>query len=149
MCISDCDICLRNSSFYSSFLCQCIGYREYLIQQRKVWNYLFSNLCLHSTAIPCFISKRLYSFIIIFAFFYSGSVEELTHSRELGGAVTQVLQKITLYSKALNRQSWINKSFQPPAVYTRLCWCLPRSKMITSCCSKKFLAQQNVENFLV
>lgn len=31
--------------------------------------------------------------IIIFAFFHSGSVEELTHSRELGGAVTQAFTK--------------------------------------------------------
>lgn len=60
LCISGCDICLRKSSSYNSFLCQCIGYREYLMQQRKAGNYLFSNLCLHSTVIPCFISEVLY-----------------------------------------------------------------------------------------
>lgn len=82
------------------------------MQQRKLGTYLFSNFCLHSTAIPYFIFKEDFIFIIIiiFTFFYSGSVEELTHSRELGGAVTQGCTRISLYSKALNGQNGTNKS---------------------------------------
>lgn len=56
----------------------------------------------------------------MFAFFYSGSVDELTHSGELSEAM---IQAFTTNCHLLKRTEWscVNKNFQAPAVRTRLC----------------------------
>lgn len=74
--------------------------------QRKVVNYtdLFGNLRLHSRAISHFISRSFYNCYDYTAFFYPGSVDELTHSRELCEAVTQAF---TTNRHFLKRAEWI------------------------------------------
>lgn len=53
---------------------------------------LQSSVCI-AQSFHVLIQRGFIHIIITFAFVYSGSVEELTHSRELGGAVTQVFVK--------------------------------------------------------
>lgn len=53
---------------------------------------LQSSVCIAQSSHVLF-QRGFILIIIIFAFFYSDSVEELTHSRELGWAVTQVFIK--------------------------------------------------------
>jgi len=66
---------------------------------------LFSNLCLHNTVIPHFISKSIYNYcyycicILLFS-----SIDELTHSRELAEAVTQ---DFATNSQLLKRAEWV------------------------------------------
>lgn len=54
---------------------------------------LQSSVCIAQSLHVLFQRGFILITISIFTFFYSGSVEELTRSRELGGAATQVFIK--------------------------------------------------------